>query len=246
MVTAVPTGPEVGDRLVMPGATVTVNGEPLLANPPTVTTTLPVVAPPGTRTVMLLSLEAVASAAMVPLNVTVLLPWLAPKFVPLMVTALPTGPEVGDRLLMPGATVTVNGEPLLANPPTVTTTLPVVAPPGTLTVMLLALQAAAAAAVVPLNVTVLLPWLAPKFVPVMVTAVPTGPEVGDRLVMPGATVTVTGEPLLANPPTVTTTLPVVAPPGTLTVMLLALQAAAAAAVVPLNVTVLLPCVAPKF
>ncbi len=41
-------------------------------------------------------------------------------------------------------------------------------------------------AVVPLNFTVLLPWVAAKFVPVIVTAVPTGPLVGDRLVRFGA------------------------------------------------------------
>ena len=41
-------------------------------------------------------------------------------------------------------------------------------------------------AVVPLNVTVLVPCVAPKFVPVIVTDVPTGPLVGDRLVMLGA------------------------------------------------------------
>ena len=62
--------------------------------------------------------------------------------------------------------------------------------------------------------TVLVPWLAPKLVPVIVTDVLTGPDVGDRLVMLGATVTVKLTPLLAKPPTVTTTLPVVAPVGT--------------------------------
>ena len=36
---------------------------------------------------------------------------------------------------------------------------------------------------VPLNVTVLVPFVAPKLVPVIVTDVPTGPLVGDRLVM---------------------------------------------------------------
>ncbi len=45
-------------------------------------------------------------------------------------------------------------------------------------------------AAVPLNVTVLLPCVAPKLVPVIVTAVPTGPLVGDRLVRVGAVVTV--------------------------------------------------------
>jgi len=119
--------------------------------------------------------------------------------------------------------------------------LPVVAPLGTVTVMLVAPQALAVPADVPLKVTVLVPWLEPNFVPVMVTEVPTGPDVGDRLAMLNAgTVTVKLTPLLACPPTVTTTFPVVAPLGTVTVMLVALQAPAALADVPLKVTVLVP------
>ncbi len=38
--------------------------------------------------------------ALVPLNVTVLVPWLDPNVVPVMVTEVPAGPEVGERLLM--------------------------------------------------------------------------------------------------------------------------------------------------
>jgi hypothetical protein len=38
-------------------------------------------------------------------------------------------------------------------------------------------------AVVPLNRTVLPPWVVPKFVPVIVTLVPTGPLVGLRLLI---------------------------------------------------------------
>ncbi len=37
-------------------------------------------------------------------------------------------------------------------------------------------------AVVPLNVTVLVPFVDPKFAPAIVTDVPTGPLAGDRLV----------------------------------------------------------------
>ena len=81
--------------------------------------------------------------------------------------------------------VTVKLTPLLATPPTVTTTFPVVAPLGTGTMMLVALQLVGVPAV-PLNVTVLVPCVAPKFVPVIVTDVPTGPDVGLRLVMLGA------------------------------------------------------------
>src|SRR5260370_19889179 len=52
----------------------------------------------------------------------------------------------------PAALVTMNLSPLLACPPTLTTTLPVVAPVGTLTTMLPAFQLVTIAAV-PLNVT---------------------------------------------------------------------------------------------
>ncbi len=62
------------------------------------------------------------------------------------------------------AAVTVKSMPLLAVPPTVTTTFPVVAPAGTGATMVVALQFAGVAAV-PLKVTVLVPCDAPKFVP---------------------------------------------------------------------------------
>ena len=63
--------------------------------------------------------------------------------------------------------------------------------------MLVALQLLGVA-VVPLNSTVLLPCVAPKFAPAIVTDVPTNPDVGDKLVMLGAgTVTVKLTPLLA-------------------------------------------------
>ena len=75
--------------------------------------------------------------------------------------------------------------------------------------------------------------------PVIVTDVLTGPEVGLRLVMFGGVTTVKTTPLLATPPTVTTTLPVVAPVGTGTAIVVALQLVGVA-VVPLNVTVLVP------
>jgi hypothetical protein len=151
-----------------------------------------------------------------------------------MVTEVPTGPEPGDRFVIPGATVKL--APLLPSPPTVMTTFPVVAPAGTGTTTLVALQLVGEAAV-PLKVNVLLPWVAPKLVPVIVTEVPIGAELGDRLVIPGVTVKLA--PLLADPATVTTTLPVVAPVGTGTAMLVALQLVGVV-LVPLNVTVLQP------
>jgi len=71
IVIKVPTGPEFGERLVMLGGIV--NGTPLLAKPEAVTTTLPVVAPVGTDTTMLV-LPQLVGVANVPLNATVLAP----------------------------------------------------------------------------------------------------------------------------------------------------------------------------
>src|SRR5882762_6904641 len=135
--------------------------------------------------------------------------------------------------------VTVKGMPLLGVPATVTTTFPVVAPLGTGTTMLVEVQLVGVPVIV-LKVTELDPWLAPKFVPVIVTEVPNEPEEGLTLVMLGAWTTVKVTPLLASPPTVTTTGPVVAPAGTGAMMLVALQFDTVA-IVPLKVTVLVPC-----
>jgi hypothetical protein len=236
-----PTTPEAGERLVTLNVSITVKLMPLLVTPAAFTTTLPVVAPLGTGTTILVAPQVVGGAS-VPLKVTVLVPCAAPKFVPVIVTEVPTIPDVTDRLLMLGAGTTVKLTPLLASPPTVTTTLPVVAADGTETPMLMELQLVGLVAV-PLKVTVLDPWVEPKFVPVMVTGAPTAPVLGERLVIPGRTVKAT--PLLATPFTVTTTFPVVAPEGTDTAMLVALQLLGVAAV-PLKVTVLVPCADPKF
>src|SRR5260370_18842825 len=99
------------------------------------------------------------------------------------------------------AAVTVKLTPLLATPPTVTTTFPVVAPAGTGATMLVALQLVGVA-VVPLNVTVFVPCVAPKFAPAIVTEAPTNPDVGFKLVMlrPGAvTLTLTQIPATSTP-----------------------------------------------
>src|SRR6266581_4350190 len=203
--------------------------------PPTVTTTLPVAAPAGTGAMILETLQLVG-VVLTPLKVTVLVPWDAPKFAPAIVTEAPIAPADGLRLVMLGGR-TVRLTPLLAMPPTVTTTLPVVVV-GTGAVMLVAVQFVGVTGM-PLNVTVLVPCVVPKFVPAMVTEVPICPDVGFRLVMLGGIMTVKLTPLLATPPTVTTTLPVVAPVGTGTAMLVAPQLVGVVAV-PLKVTVLVP------
>ena len=157
------------------------------------------VAPLGTVVLIWVALQLVIVVAVVPLNLTVLVPWVDPKFVPAIVTAVPTGPDVGDKLVMLGAATTVNDDPALATPLTVTTTLPVVAPVGTVATIDVALQLVMLVAVVVLNFAVLVPCVAPKFVPVIVTDAPTAPDVGDKLVIVGVGITVKLEPLLSTP-----------------------------------------------
>src|SRR5436190_926439 len=99
----------------------------------------PVVAPLGTGTAMEVALQLVG-VAVVPLKLTVLVPCVLPKLVPVMVTDAPTAPDVGDRLVIVGLGTTVNAEPLLSTPEAWTTTLPVVAPAGTGATIEVALQ----------------------------------------------------------------------------------------------------------
>jgi len=93
---------------------------PLLAAPPTVTTTFPVVAAPGTRSPILVALQLLARPAEAPLNVTVLVTCVVPKLAPVIVTNEPTGPVVGLRLVIVGAGVIEKLTWLLASPKTTT------------------------------------------------------------------------------------------------------------------------------
>jgi hypothetical protein len=211
--------------------------------PPTVTTTLPVVAPVGTVATIDVELQLATVVVTVSLNATVLLPWLEPKPVPPIVTWEPTTPEVGDRPVTFGTTV--KGTPLLTAPPTLTITFPMppVAPVGIVTVIEVVLQFAATAGV-PLTSTELAPCDAPNPVPVIVSGAPPIPDPTDKFVIAGTTMKVT--PLLDTPPTVTTIVPVpaTAPLGTEAVIVVVVQLDALAAT-PLNVIVLLPCGPPK-
>jgi len=154
------------------------------------------VAPVGTVATIFVADHDVIEVAGVPLNVMVLVPWVDPKLKPFTVTEVPTLPEGGLMLVMPGPEPTTKMTPLLDSPPTVTITGPVVAPLGTGTAMLVPLQVVGIATV-PLNVTTLEPRVAPKFVPVIVTNVPTFPEPGFSEVMLGIAPTTKLTPLLA-------------------------------------------------
>jgi hypothetical protein len=243
MVTAVPDAPEFGDKLPIVGEGKTVNGAPVLVRPSTVTTTFPVVAPAGTGVVMVEVLQPVGMAT-VPLNVTVLFPCKDPKLEPVMVTNAPVAPEVGDKPAIDGVVRTVNDVPALLTPSTVKTMLPEVAPTGTATTIDVLLQFVGVADV-PLNEMVLLPWVAPKFVPVMVSTAPISPDGADRLLMLGAGCTVKFMPVLGLSPAVTTTGPLLAPTGTGKTIDAELQLVVGAATPPM-VTEPLPRLAPKF
>ena len=238
MVTGTLTDPDVGERLVMLGAATTVKFTPLLFTPLALTITLPVLAPVGTVATMDAALQLVIVAAVFK-NFTVPPPCVDPKFVPAIVTEAPTAPVVGERLLILGAATTVKVIGLLATPLAFTVTLPDDTPVGTVATMDVAVQLVIVAVVVT-NFTEPLPCVEPKLAPVIVTDAPTAPEVGERLVMLGVGNTEKLTPLLALLPTVTTTLPVVAPVGTVTTIDVALQLVIDVTVVLLNTTVLVP------
>ena len=242
MTTGTPTAADEGEISVIPGFEPTTKNIKLLTFDPTVTVTGPVVAPVGTAAVILTSLH-IAAVAEMPLNLIALVPCIAPKFFPETVTEVPTEPKLGDRLKIAGVVPAEKTAGLLATPATVTSTFPVVTPVGAGTTIAVAFQLVGAA-LTPLNATVLAPWVAPKFAPEIVTDVPAAPEFGLTLLMCGADTTLKLMLLLAMLPTVTTMFPLVAPDGTGATILVSLQLFGVATV-PLNFIVLLPCVAPK-
>ena len=102
MVTVAPTCP-VGGVIPVTTGLKTPKLNPLLATPPTVTTILPVVAPVGTFTVIEVDVQHVPQGvAGVPLKVTVLVPCVAPKFDPVIVTEAPIAPDAGERFEIVG------------------------------------------------------------------------------------------------------------------------------------------------
>jgi len=122
--------------------------------------------------------------ALIPFTVTVLVYFVEPKLAPLIVNNVDAGPDVGEIELMLGAG-TVNAAALLLTPPTATTTFPVSAPAGTGTLILVSLQELGVAAV-PLKLTVLVLWVAPKPDPLIVIDVPHDPVEGDSEAIVGA------------------------------------------------------------
>jgi hypothetical protein len=236
IVTLLPTGPLVGVKLVIVGgALTTVKLFVLVAVPPGVLTLSgPVVAPAGTVAWIAVA-EVTVKLALTALNATPVAPL---KFVPLIVTLLPTGPLVGVKLvIVGGALTTVKLFVLVAVPPGVLTLSgPVVAPAGTVAWIAVA-ELTVKLALSPLKLTAVAPV---KFVPLIVTLVPTGPLVGVKPVIVGAGITVKLVALVAVPPgVVTRSGPVVAPVGTVAWIAVA-EVTVKLALTVLNVTAVAP------
>ena len=158
-------------------AAVTVNGE-LILPPLVVTATVPAprLAPEGTVVVMDVALPA-ATVAKIPPMVTL----APPRPVPVIVTAVPTDADEGVTVVIVGAAtvdgwVTVKGTEYAGATAVVTVRPPIAttAPTGTVVIV----------AGVLLMVTLFAP---PRPDPVMMTVVPTAPEVGITDVIVGAT-----------------------------------------------------------
>lgn len=153
--------------------------------PATDTEILPVVAPDGTITVKVVAVLDITTAG-TPLNVTMLLEGVVLKFVPVIITVVPIGPEVEVKLIMVGGmrVLTVKFEALnKTEHPIIISSGPEVAPGGIVTVNVVGVEAVIVAGK-PLILTRLLKGVM-KSVPVMVTEVPTGPDVGANEVIVG-------------------------------------------------------------
>ena len=211
IVTLVPITPLAGATLVIRGATVKLVA--LVAVPLGVVTVIgPVVALPGTVIVICVP-ESTVKGAVRPLSLTEVAPL---KFVPVMVDgAAPIPPLPGEKPLIAGVRLTVKEVALVAVPAAVVTAMtPVVAPAGTVAVILTGVLTVKVAAV-PLNVTDDAPA---KLAPLMATLVPAVPVDGVKLVIRGATMKLAA--LVAVPPgdVVTTIAPVFALAGTVAVI----------------------------
>jgi hypothetical protein len=204
----------------------------VMVTPLVVTEIDPEEAPEGTEVVMLLAFEEVTTAV-VPLNDTIgeLL-----KFVPLIVTTVPTAPSEGVNTVIVGVGRTIKFDPLITVTPfTVKEIAPSDAPIGTEVVMLLEVEAETTAATPP-NVTTLSDGVVLKLFPERITVAPTAPLLGVNPDMVGVGNTVKSTALVTVIPlTVTETFPDVAPAGTVVVMLLIVEAVITA-VVLLNFT----------
>jgi hypothetical protein len=205
--------------------------------PAVVTVILPVVEPLATVPVIWVELLTVKAEAAVELNFTAVAPV---KLVPVMMTAVPTGPVVGlnAEIVGGGALIAKLVADRTVPAGVVTLILPVVVPLATVAAICVELFTVKLAAAVELNFTAVAPV---KFVPVIVTEIPATPLVGLKLVMVGASSTVKFVADPAVPPGVITVIfPLAVPAATVAVIWVALSTEKLAAALPLNVTAVAP------
>lgn len=204
-----------------------------------VTDILSVVTPTGTVTVKLVD-EAAVTVAFIEPKKTILLAGVLLKPKPLIITDSPALALRGVKeVIEAGGILTVNEVADVTVPPGVVTAIvPVVAPAGIVAVICVAEVAVKVVAAVPLKLTAVTPV---KFVPVIVTVAPFAPLEGVKEVMVGAGTTVKLVALVAVPPGVVTAIvPVVAPVGTVAVIVVAFVALKVVAAVPLKLTAVTP------
>lgn len=178
MTTDVPTGPLVGEKLLIVGAARTVKLVKLVAVPYVVVTLMrPLEAPTGTSAVICVAELTVMLVAGVPLKLTLDEP---SNPLPKTNTVVPTGPLAGAKVMLAG--VTVKFEALVIVPAAVVTEIkPVVAPAGTATTICVSVFIVGAPAM-PLKLTVVA-LASPE--PLIVTSVPVGPLDGVKLEIEG-------------------------------------------------------------
>src|SRR5690606_21422670 len=129
-----PVGPEDGEKELMIGAPLTVNRAVVVACPSVVITlTVPVAVTVGTFTLICVSLTTVKDVVD-PVPTYTLVAFV--KFVPRIVTSVPTGPDSGVKELIVGALVKVNVPDEVLVPSFVRTcTLPLADRAGALTLI---------------------------------------------------------------------------------------------------------------
>lgn len=182
IITVAPGAPLVGLNPVIVGVGSTVKlDEVEMVTPLTVTEINPLVAPAGTLVVILVG-EEIDAVAIVPLKRIIFSVGVALKFVPEMVTVVPSAPLPGVNPVMVGEASTVKLAALLiVTPLVVTAIIPDPAPEGTVVVILVAFEEVTVA-LIPLNATV---GEGLKFVPVMITIAPGAPLAGLNPVIAG-------------------------------------------------------------
>ena len=218
--TVAPIAPLRGRKSISVGVDNTLKSVLLLTIIPfNVSEIFPVVASAGTDVVMLVVVEAV-TVDNVPLNLTILFAGIALNPVPIIDTAAVKAPPVGVKLVIVGVGKTVKFPMLvIVIPLTLREIGPVIALAGTIAVILKAVDATTVA-LTPLNDTTLSAGVRLKLVPEIVMVAPTAAPEGLNPVMVGVGNTVKSLALVINTPlTAIDSFPVVAPTGTVVVML---------------------------